>query len=407
MFAERFQDAAGKWKTRWRVSYTDAAGSKRKRSFNVKTDAIEFEASLHPLKALKEAAANRGISPQQAIQEKAHSLSDVAVATIIDAGHVKVETKTFSEMAEEFLESCEKGIRTRAVLAPNTVRFYRHKLGLASKTLGTMPVNIIKKFHIQDAIDGLIKDGLSRKTAITTLTSVKTLFGWLLDLGEIPVNPAIGCKVPVTARERDQGLDFEDIYTDQQVAEIFDQMGFTPAEVRDRAAIALGFYAGLRIGEVLALEWHHLDFERRQIDVTQSAHDRTGEIQHTKTVRSRRFVPMNRKLLEYLEPFCAMSGPNPQGRVFVTPSGKPLIQRNLLRSLQQAQKKAGHADIRTFHEARHYYVSRLIEKGFNIKRIATLIGHVDEALTLRVYGHLMNRSTRREQDFEDLSAAFD
>lgn len=92
-------------------------------------------------------------------------------------------------------------------------------------------------------------------------------------------------------------------------------------------------------------------------------------------------------------------------RIFTTDTGRPLIQRNLLRSLQIAQRKANLPVIRTFHETRHYFASKLIEAGFNLVHIARIIGHADIALTLRVYGHLLNQAEDRTSEYNRISAA--
>lgn len=407
MQIERRVTQEGRKVIRYRSYYTDVDGTRRSKSFKTKREAAEFEDSVSALNNLRGKSKSLGIDMDTALKIKDTILAPVA-SEAIDSNIRYMKSEKVSTVVKKFLEASELGTSGRAAVAANTLRFYKHKLGLFTDIFGEVDIRDVSKRQMQDFLDSLITTGKSRKTTMSTLVCVRTLYSWASSTIEITTNPTIGCKVAQTARDRDMTIDEAEVYSDDDVALIMKALvGDDFTTIRDRAAISLGFFAGLRIGEVLGLEWRHINFEKHSVTVAQSAHDRTGAIQRTKTVRSRRVVSMNKRLEADLKALYDLSEPNPEDRVIVTDSGKPVIQRNLLRSLQSAQKRAKLTTIRTFHEARHYYVSKLIEAGFNIKRIAALIGHADETLTLRVYGHLLNTSEDREKDFEELSAVFE
>lgn len=53
---------------------------------------------------------------------------------------------------------------------------------------------------------------------------------------------------------------------------------------------------------------------------------------------------------------------------------------------------------------RHYFASKLIEKGNDLKFIRTAIGHADTQLTLNVYGHLLkDKEAEHAQTAEELA----
>ena len=55
----------------------------------------------------------------------------------------------------------------------------------------------------------------------------------------------------------------------------------------------------------------------------------------------------------------------------------------------------------TPHTLRHYYATRSIERGANIKAIATLLGHANVGTTLKLYCHLSAQYLR--EVFETLN----
>ena len=59
----------------------------------------------------------------------------------------------------------------------------------------------------------------------------------------------------------------------------------------ERAAWSTAFYAGLRVGELRALRWHHIDFDTGIITVQAGWDDMDGE-QSTKTQAGERTIPL-------------------------------------------------------------------------------------------------------------------
>lgn len=93
-------------------------------------------------------------------------------------------------------------------------------------------------------------------------------------------------------------------------------------------------------------------------------------------------------------------------RVFTSPLGLPLSYGNLRRRvLVPAARKAGLSWV-TFHTFRHTCASLLFEAGRDVKQVATWLGHVDPAFTLRTYVHLMDDGIG-DGDFLDAAVTAD
>ncbi|MBA3844183.1 MAG: tyrosine-type recombinase/integrase [Actinobacteria bacterium] len=78
-------------------------------------------------------------------------------------------------------------------------------------------------------------------------------------------------------------------------------------------------------------------------------------------------------------------------------SGTPLGHRNVSRrGFEPARDLAGLPSSLTFHDLRHAAASRLIGARLDPVTVATVLGHEDPTVTLRVYAHLWDRERTDE-----------
>ncbi len=144
--------------------------------------------------------------------------------------------------------------------------------------------------------------------------------------------------------------------------------------------VLLGGDAGLRMGEMIALEQSDLDFRRRLLNVSRS--DWHRQVTSPKGGRSRQ-VPMTEKLAAALLAHRHLRGP----RVLYRQSGEPLSQQNLRTWLSTAQKRAGLPAKGALHILRHTFCSHLAMRNAPPLAIQQLAGHTSLRTTLR-YMHL-------------------
>jgi integrase len=156
-----------------------------------------------------------------------------------------------------------------------------------------------------------------------------------------------------------------------------------------RVPILLAAIAGLRRGEIFALRWADVDFERRIIRV-HASNQGAGLVTETKTAAGERLVPMFGSLRAVLlEHKAATPFKRPEDFLFATPAGTPESPNGWLkREFYPALNGAGVGYFR-FHDLRHFAVSQLIAQGANILQLARVAGHADPSVTLKVYSHLM------------------
>lgn len=163
----------------------------------------------------------------------------------------------------------------------------------------------------------------------------------------------------------------------------------------------LGFWAGLRVGEVRALTWDCLDLEKRTLRIEATITDtpepsvklyRTYDRVDPKTYHSFRTIDISgiltRLFAEKLEHDKKIIGWKPDSYIFGTESPFPYdrIADNLDRSIRAAGVKRI-----TFHGLRHSHASWLIFNKVPDPLIAERLGHTIETLR-SVYAHIYEQT---------------
>lgn len=152
--------------------------------------------------------------------------------------------------------------------------------------------------------------------------------------------------------------------------------------------IIICFYTGLRIGELLALEWSDVDLENGRLNVNKSCHygrDINGIykriVEAPKTESSDRIVPIPQELTKYFKMMDTGDCLN-----VVSHNGKPVPTRTYQAAFTSILKKLG-IENRCFHSIRHTFATRALESGMDVRTLSELMGHKNPSVTLSRYAH--------------------
>ncbi len=152
--------------------------------------------------------------------------------------------------------------------------------------------------------------------------------------------------------------------------------------------IIICFYTGLRIGELLALEWSDVDLENGRLNVNKSCHygrDVNGVykriVEAPKTESSDRIVPIPHELTKYFKMMDTGDCLN-----VVSHNGKPVPTRTYQAAFTSILKKLG-IENRCFHSIRHTFATRALESGMDVRTLSELMGHKNPSVTLSRYAH--------------------
>jgi integrase len=210
---------------------------------------------------------------------------------------------------------------------------------------GRLPLEKIGSLDIEKYKAEKLKEGLCAKTINNHISVIRTSFQSAVEWGIISTCPIT--KMLKTPPQKYDLLSIDECWLLVQTAEDI---------WRDMIITALG--TGLRFGELIALSWQDVDFEKRELTVRQAfARGVLGSPKSNKT----RLIPMSAAVCKVLHnvtrraPF-----------VFVDSNGKPLKQIASLKKLRRICRRAGLREI-GWHCLRHYSESRTIPSELGAK----------------------------------------
>ena len=143
--------------------------------------------------------------------------------------------------------------------------------------------------------------------------------------------------------------------------------------------VLLGGEAGLRCGEMIALEWADIDLGKRQLCVRRSSWN--GHVTTPKGGRLR-YIPLTVRLAQALREHRHLRSP----LVLCNKNGEALHRRAVIRWVRRAARRA-QVEHEGVHVLRHTFCSHLTMRGAPARAIQELAGHVNITTTQR-YMHL-------------------
>lgn len=162
----------------------------------------------------------------------------------------------------------------------------------------------------------------------------------------------------------------------------------------------LALTTGMRLGELLGLQWSDIDFSNKRLHIQRALQHISGKghvFTGPKTSRSRRTVMLSQRAINalqehrqrQLEERLAFAGEWQMPELVIPNThGAPQNPRNVSNTFKQALKAAGLPVVR-FHDTRHTAATLLLIKGIHPKVVADMLGHSTIALTLDTYSHVL------------------
>ena len=155
--------------------------------------------------------------------------------------------------------------------------------------------------------------------------------------------------------------------------------------------ILFSLYTGVRIGELLALQWKDINLENGTVYIHKTSHDmwknRTYHkcLDSPKTIASNRYIPIPKQIIPIMKNLYygnkeAFLVENVHHHCLQTRSYQEMFSK-ILQKLNIPHKG--------FHSLRHTFATRALECGMDIKTLSEILGHANPNITLSRYAHSM------------------
>ena len=305
----------------------------------------------------------------------------------------KKQIPTFGEYAHKWLEGYGA-----THLKFSTYKGYDSLFRVHFGPLHDLPLDQITRGKVKDLINEKLKTGRSPKTVNNIKAFISSVLTHAFEDELITVHPA--SRLGRFIKQKDHKTDVNVLTRDE--VRVFLE---TVAERSPRyyPFFLCALRTGMRLGELLALEWGDVDFRGGFIEVRRAYVK--GQITTPKNGKSRR-IDMSRQLAETLksllverkkEALAKGWGEVPE-QVFVNEDGGVIHEANLRnRVFFKALAKAGLRRIR-IHDLRHTFASLLIQNSESLAYVKEQLGHHSIQITVDIYGHLVPGANRQAVD---------
>jgi integrase len=275
------------------------------------------------------------------------------------------EVPTLEEFAPRFLDGYARANRQKPSGVAAKAMIIRVHLAPA---LGVRRLDAILNEDVQRLKHRLLKK--APKTVNNILTVLNVLLKKAVEWDAIERMPCNIKLLPVVKRST-RFYDFDEYERLVEAAKTTDP--------RAHLLVLMAGEAGLRLGEMVALEWSDIDFFKRQVCVQRSAWK--GQVASPKGGRLR-YVPLTARLAGALREHRHLRG----SLVLYQDDGSPLTEGLVQGYVRRAAQKASLFNNGP-HMLRHTFCSHLAMLGAPARAIQELAGHQDLTTTQR-YMHL-------------------
>ena len=214
------------------------------------------------------------------------------------------------------------------------------------------------------------KDGLHEKSLALRLSALRQFLSYLVQLGELKVNPATGISAPKQAKHLPKNIDTE------QVQQLLANDSKEPIDIRDRAIIELLYSSGLRLSELQGLNLNSINIRVREVRVIGKGN-------------KERVVPLGRYASHAIQQWLKVRllfNPKDEA-LFVSQLGNRMSHRAIQMRLETWGIRQGLNSHLNPHKLRHSFATHMLEASSDLRAVQELLGHSNLSTT-QIYTHL-------------------
>ncbi len=285
---------------------------------------------------------------------------------------------------KDLIEQYAEHLRSERNVSPHTLRNYVSDLTQLRQFLddrklcrnASDAVDLTKAdIHVVRAFLAALTRDRKKSSIGRKLAAVKSFFRYLVATKRLAKNPLLLIQSPKQEKPWPNFLSVDDTFHLLDGIKIISGL-----DVRDRAVLEVFYSCGVRVSELVGLNWLDVDF-------------RLGIVRVVGKGSKERIVPIGEVALGALEAYavdqrkqwrCSCTG---ETAVFLNNRGKRITTRSVARIVDKHLKLAGIPLKMGPHGLRHSFATHLLNSGADLRVIQELLGHASLSTTQR-YTHL-------------------
>lgn len=263
-------------------------------------------------------------------------------------------------------------LKTEKKLGDNTINSYMLDLEDFFKTFNGSIESCTKK-DILTYISSI--NGLEVSTVNRHISSLKSFFNYLVDESIIKVSPMEEVSSLKKAKKLPKYLSIS------EVNKLLNIPLNSEFDYRNKAMLELMYATGLRVSELVSIEYSNIDFENSIIRINGKG-------------KKERIIPLGEVASYYLKIYLSdyrskLLKRNTYNQVFLNNHGKPITRQGFNYILENIRELTGIEKEITPHVLRHSFATHLLEGGADIRSIQEMLGH-ENISTTNIYTEVVN-----------------
>lgn len=263
-------------------------------------------------------------------------------------------------------------LKTEKKLGDNTINSYMLDLEDFFKTFNGSIESCTKK-DILTYISSI--NGFEVSTVNRHISSLKSFFNYLVDESIIKVSPMEEVSSLKKAKKLPKYLSIS------EVNKLLNIPLNSEFDYRNKAMLELMYATGLRVSELVSIEYSNIDFENSIIRINGKG-------------KKERIIPLGEVASYYLKVYLSdyrskLLKRNTYNQVFLNNHGKPITRQGFNYILENIRELTGITKEITPHVLRHSFATHLLEGGADIRSIQEMLGH-ENISTTNIYTEVVN-----------------
>ena len=255
-------------------------------------------------------------------------------------------------------------LKTEKKLGDNTINSYMLDLEDFFKTFNGSIESCTKK-DILTYISSI--NGLEVNTVNRHISSLKSFFNYLVDESIIKVSPMEEVSSLKSPKKLPKYLSIS------EVNKLLNIPLNSEFDYRNKAMLELMYATGLRVSELVSIEYSNIDFENSIIRINGKG-------------KKERIIPLGEVASYYLKVYLSdyrskLLKRNTYNQVFLNNHGKPITRQGFNYILENIRELTGIEKEITPHVLRHSFATHLLEGGADIRSIQEMLGHENISTT--------------------------